>query len=98
MDDILIDDYIVNTDVDVQLRTVTPADASGLKATVLTLIGDYDAIVTDYTYTSTNGYVTHSIDVQPDYAWIISAALFAICLFSAFRFLGGIFKGGGARV
>lgn len=93
-----MDDYIVSSEVNTMIRSVSASDATGLKATVLSLIGDYDSVVTDYTYTTYNGSVQHSIDVQPDYAWIISACLFALCLFSAFRFLGGLFKGGGYRV
>lgn len=60
-------------------ETVTAQDSNGLKAAFLGLVGDYETVITDYTYTSSNGYTTHTIDVQPDYAWL-SAAVMALAL------------------
>lgn len=65
--------------VNTSRETVTANDANGLKAAFLGLVGDYETVITDYTYTSSNGYTTHTIDVQPDYAWI-SAAIMALAL------------------
>lgn len=84
-------------DVKVTKQTITAADASGIKATLLSLVGDYETIVTDYSYTTYNGSVQHSIDVQPDYAWILSLAVFALCLYSCFRMFGMAMKGGKRR-
>lgn len=81
-------------DVKVTKQTITAADASGIKSTLLSLVGDYETVVTDYTYTTYNGSVQHSIDVQPDYAWILSLAVFALCLYSCFRMFGMAMKGG----
>lgn len=76
---------------------ITASSTTGLQSLVLSLIGDYEPIVKDYTYTTTsyNGQVTinHSIEIQPDYSWIASACIFAIVIFCTFRFLGGLFKG-----
>lgn len=70
---------------------ITAADTSGLKAVLLGLIGDYDATVIDYTYTNNNNsYVSHSIEIQPDYTWLASAALVALMIFCLFRLGGSI--------
>lgn len=74
----------VITNVEVNRISVSPSDANGLKSVVLSLIGDYETIVTDYTY-SNGSYTQHSIDVQYDMPWLISAALFAICIWSCFK-------------
>lgn len=73
--------------------SLTSSDTSGLKAIMLDLIGDYDTVVTDYTYRQgSSSYESHSIDVQPDYAWICSFSLFALIIYCLFR-LGGAFIG-----
>lgn len=70
-----------------QLR-LSSNDTSGLHSILLSLIGDYNPIAKDYTYQSSNGYISHSIDIQPDYSWIASALIFAILLYCSFRLLG----------
>lgn len=72
-----------------QLR-ISASQTSGLHSIFLSLIGDYNPIVKDYTYTSNNGYTSHSIEIQPDYSWLASALLFIVVLFCTFKFLGGI--------
>lgn len=64
---------------------VSASDANGLKSLMLTLIGDYDTVVTDYTYQSSNGYTTHSIQIERDWSWIISAVLFAVVIYCTIR-------------
>lgn len=71
---------------------VTPSDSSGLKAILLSLFGNYDPVVIEYAYTNTNGYVSYVREIEPDYAWMISAAIFAIVLYCFFRLLGGLMK------
>lgn len=71
---------------------VTPSDSSGLKAILLQLFGNYDPVVIEYAYTNTNGYVSYIREIEPDYAWMISAAIFAIVLYCFFRLLGGLLK------
>lgn len=75
-----------------QLR-LSANDTSGLHAVLLSLIGDYNPIVKDYTYTSGNGYINHSIEITPDWSWIMTAGLFIVVIFSVFRIFGGIVKG-----
>lgn len=67
---------------------VTSSSSSGLKSALLGVLGDYDAIVVEYEYTSTNGYTSYLREVQPDYVWISSAALLALVIYCLFR-LGG---------
>lgn len=71
---------------------VTPENTTGLKAVILGLIGNYDTVVTDYTYTSNNGYVSHTIEVQPDYVFICSFFMLCLVIYCLFR-LGGALIG-----
>ena len=71
---------------------VTPNNSNGFKAVVLQLLGNYDPIIAEYSYTNTQGYVSYIREVQPDYVWMCSTAIFAIVLFCLFRFLGGLTK------
>lgn len=80
-------------DTDTKLLSVTPNQSNGFKKVILQLIGNYDTVVTDYTYQNYNGYTQHSIDVQPDYSWIASAVIFLAVLYCALRFIGGLFSG-----
>lgn len=80
------------TEVHTEVLRISASDTSGFHAVVLGLLGDYNPIVKDYTYQSTQGYISHSIDIQPDWSWICSAAIFALIIFCLFRLLGGIFS------
>lgn len=82
---------IENGETTLQVLRISSNDTSGLHSIILTLIGDYNPIVKDYTYTSTQGYTSHSIEIQPDWSWIMTCALFIIVVWSTFRFVGGIF-------
>lgn len=84
---------VVSVDVVRSTSPVRPADASGLKKIILQLIGDYDMVTNEYTYTSSNGYTSKQVTTEPDYAWMISAAVFALVLWSLFRFVGGLANG-----
>lgn len=64
---------------------VTSSDANGFKAVILDVLGDYDAIVVEYAYENTNGYTSYVREIQPDYPWLIGAAVFAIVLYCTFR-------------
>ena len=81
----------------VEVLRVSASDTSGLHALVLSLLGDYNPVVKDYTYytTSYNGTQTlnHSIDISPDYSWLATALLFIVVLFCVFRLIGAIFSG-----
>lgn len=86
------------TDNDIRLKgvsvtreTVTPQDANGLKAIMLELIGDYETVVTDYTYQSgSSGYYSHSISIERDWSWIFTCSLFIVVIYCVFRAVGGI--------
>lgn len=82
---------------DMQLRSVnvsneriSASDANGFKAVVLGLLGDYDTIITDYTYQNQQGYTQHSIDVTPDWSWIGSGVIFLVVVYCSFRIIGGL--------
>lgn len=67
------------------LNPITPNDATGLKAVLLDLIGDYDAIVVEYSYENTNGYTSYVREIQYDYPWLCACGLFVIVLFCILR-------------
>lgn len=80
----------------VEVLRVSASDTSGFHAVILSLLGDYNPIqtTTEYRYPSGTGYQTrYQVDVTPDYSWIASACIFAIVLYCALRFIGGIFSG-----
>ena len=88
------DDDMILQSVDVySVSPITSDSTTGLKSVILGLIGSYDTIVTDYTYNSNNGYVQHTIQVQPDYVWMGSFLLLCLILYCLFR-LGGAMIGG----
>lgn len=84
------DDFLSSPEVTV-LR-VSPTDTTGFHSVMLSLIGDYNPIVKDYTYTSTQGYISHSIDIQPDWSWIASCFTFCLVFFCFMLFLGKLFS------
>lgn len=83
--------YPVLTDAVVAtgLAPVTPADTTGLKAVLLSFIGDYDPPVVQYEYTTSNNYKSYVHEIQPDYVWICSFALIALFIYCLFK-LGGV--------
>lgn len=85
---------IVSENTEVSVLKISANDTTGLHSILLRLIGDYNPIVKDYTYQSTNGYTSHSIDIQPDWSWIMTCGLFIVVIFCTFRFVGGLFNHG----
>lgn len=80
----------VSTDV---LR-ISAQDTSGFHAVILGLLGDYNpiAVTTSYQYPSGSGYQTrYQVDVEPDWSWICTAAIFVVIIFCLFRLIGGLF-------
>lgn len=72
--------------------SITPNSTNGLKAVLLSLMGDYEPIVTDYTYRQgSSSYESHSIDVQPDFVWICSFVIFSLIIYCLFRLGGAMF-------
>lgn len=88
------EDLILNSVTTETLR-ITANDTSGLKSVLLGVIGDYETVVTDYEYRNNNNtYYSHSIDIQPDYAWLVTAAIFTVCIYCCFRLYGLVFGRG----
>lgn len=85
----VMDLELVNTTQTVQ--KVSPSDTNGFKAVLLTVLGDYETVVTDYEYRNNNNqYMSHSIAIEQDYAWICSAAILGLILYCTFRIIGGL--------
>lgn len=73
------------------IQKVSASDTSGLKSILLSILGDYETVVTDYEYrTGNNTYTSHSISIERDYAWLCSCGVFALLLYCTFRSIGGI--------
>lgn len=75
------------------LAPVTPSDASGLKAVLLSFIGNYDPPIVQYEYTTSNNYKSYVNEIQPDYVWICSFALIALFVFCLFKLGGALLRG-----
>lgn len=75
------------------LAPVTPSDTSGVKAVLLSFIGDYDPPVIQYEYTTNNNYKQYVNEIQPDYVWICSFALIALFIYCLFKLGGGLLRG-----
>lgn len=73
------------------LEPITPSDATGLKAVLLSVLGNYESIVTDYRYQNASGNWQYLREIQPDYVWLASAGVFGLLLWCTFRMAGGIF-------
>lgn len=90
---IITSDDIEPTDVEISVQAldpISPSNSNGLKAVLLDVLGDYSAIVVEYRYTNTNGTYSYTREVQPDYVWIASAALFGLLILCTFKLGGGI--------
>lgn len=72
------------------LSPVGASDANGLKAIMLALIGDWDSIIVEHAYESTNGYTNYLREVQLDYPWLCSCAIFLVMIYCVFRLGGAI--------
>lgn len=72
---------------------IEPSDVTGLKAVLLSLFGSYDPVVVEFAYSSSNGYTNYLREIQPDYVWIASAAIFALVVYCVFRLGGALFHG-----
>lgn len=72
-------------DVNQTRETVSASDANGFKQVLLSILGDYETVTTDYTYQTSNGYYSHSITTERDWAWICSAAILGAVVWCVFR-------------
>lgn len=83
--------YDVST---MSLPPVTPSSTTGLKSALLSVLGNYDPVVVVYQYqTSSSGYYSYATDIQPDYAWIASAAVLALFIWCLFKLGGALLRG-----
>lgn len=85
----VLTDFVVTTG----LAPVTPSDTTGVKAVLLSFIGNYDPPVVQYEYTNSNNYKQYVNDIQPDYVWICSFALIALFIYCLFKLGGGLLRG-----
>lgn len=72
-------------------QRISASDATGFKAVLLGLIGDYETTITDYEYrTGSSNYTSHSISIERDWSWLCSCGVFSLLLYCTFRTIGGI--------
>lgn len=85
----------VITDINIlsSVAPVQPSDTSGLKAVLLSFLGNYDPIIVEYQYSSGNGYTNYLREVQPDYVWLCSCGLLALMIFCLFKLGGALLRG-----
>lgn len=67
------------------LNPVQPNDTNGLKSVMLSLIGDWDSIVVEHQYESSQGYTNYVREIQLDFPWLCSCAIFLVVLFCILR-------------
>lgn len=92
--DVVSEDVVLTGVSRVSIPPVTPSSTSGLKAALLTVLGNYDPVVVVYQYnTSSSGYSSYATDIQPDYAWIASAALLCLVVWCLFKLGGALLRG-----
>lgn len=88
-----VNDTITDITILTSVAPVTPSDTSGLKAVLLGLLGNYDPVIVEYQYQSSQGYNNYLREVQPDYVWLCSFALLALMIFCIFRLGGALLRG-----
>lgn len=92
--DVVSDDVVLTGISRVSVPPVTPSSTTGLKAALLTVLGNYDPVVVVYEYnissSSSSRYVT---DTQPDYVWIASASLLCLVIWCLFKLGGALIRG-----
>lgn len=76
----------------VSVAPIKPSDATGLKAALLGILGNYDPVIIEYQYNSGSGYANYLREVQPDYVWICSFVLLALVIFCLFRLGGALLR------
>lgn len=92
--DVVSEDVVLTGVSRVSVPPVTPSSTTGLKAALLTVLGNYDPVVVVYQYnTSGSGYSSYATDIQPDYAWIASAALLCLVIWCLFKLGGALLRG-----
>lgn len=75
------------------LAPVTSSDATGFKAVLLGLLGNYDPPVVQFEYTTNNNYKQYVNEIQPDFVWLCSCGLLALMIFCLFKLGGALIRG-----
>lgn len=88
-----VNDTITDINIFTSVAPVSPSDTSGLKAVLLGLLGNYDPVIVEYQYQSSQGYNNYLREVQPDFVWLCSFALLALMIFCIFRLGGALLRG-----
>lgn len=88
-----VDPVLTNVVVTTGLSPVTPDDATGLKAVLLSFLGNYDPPIVQFEYTANNNYKQYVNEIQPDYVWICSFALIALFIYCLFKLGGALIRG-----
>lgn len=70
------------------LNPVTSSNTSGLKSVLLDFVGDWDSIVVEHAYESSNGYTNYVREIQLDYPWLCACGLLVVIIYCLFK-LGG---------
>lgn len=92
--DVVTEDVVLTGVSRVSIPPVTPSSTSGLKAAVLTVLGNYDPVVVVYEYsTSSSSSTRYVTDTQPDFAWLASAALLCLVIWCLFKLGGALLRG-----
>lgn len=92
--DVVSEDVVLTGVSRVSIPPVTPSSTTGLKAALLTVLGNYDPVVVVYQYnTSSSGYSSYAADIQPDYAWLASAVLLCLVIWCLFKLGGALLRG-----
>ena len=92
--DVVSEDVVLTGVSRVSVPPVTPSSTTGLKAALLTVLGNYDPVVVVYQYnTSGSGYSSYTTDIQPDFAWIASAVLLCLVIWCLFKLGGALLRG-----
>ena len=92
--DVVSEDVVLTGVSRVSVPPVTPSSTTGLKAALLTVLGNYDPVVVVYQYnSSSSGYSSYATDIQPDYVWIASVVLLCLVIWCLFKLGGALFRG-----
>lgn len=92
--DVVSEDVVLTGVSRVSVPPVTPSSTTGLKAALLSVLGNYDPVVVVYQYnTSSSGYSSYATDIQPDYVWIASAVLLCLVIWCLFKLGGALLRG-----
>lgn len=90
------DNNLVLTSFETSIQTISSSDTTGFKSVVLELIGPYEMLTKEYTYTNpSSNYQSKQVTTEPDYSWMISAAIFIVVIYCFLRMLGGVLCGRG---